>query len=621
MLEKISNSLSLIEEYISNILRRLPVFKLEEDIRIDKRDWELALSFFELNKNKFSEKIHILGKSFTKDINDIISEWEKYTEFYKSYIYSTTLSIAEYLKDFIDYLDVTNNSVSVDHYDIYIKRILNIYTGQNLLKNFSYMDKNYIILGRNSSGKTTLLKRITNDYFKFNAVVVPANRDIDFKGIESEEEYSNLDLFDNVNFLPNDILTYELCVKRNDLCDEVKNIFDSLSFGRKLFIDSEHKRIMLYSEGFENDKYSISKGSDGEKSAFLFISLILSRVSNSLVLIDEPENHLNTALLNELFDILEKKRRDITFIYCTHNVDFIESRNKPNLIYLSGYNDKNDGIWDLNTVKSFDSLSIQNIVDIVGTKKKILFTESKPNRIDYRFYTSLFSDFKVISLGSCDDVINNCKAINPKDQKEENNYRILLNLNRSVYGIIDKDSREEKEIKKLKKSNVFVLLYDEIENLFISSVILDKICEKNNLVEKKEQFKEKVINYIESHKNEIISAYVNKTYKRKQKSGKYEYRDNLRSLIKNIKDKNKSNLNEYLPQLEIFINNLDKYIKNKDYEQLVMNIQNKGILSCVSVFDLTIEDYIDRVIELIKNDNDFRKEIIKNHFVDFAEIV
>jgi len=208
MLEKISNSLSLIEEYISNILRRLPVFKLEEDIRIDKRDWELALSFFELNKNKFSEKIHILGKSFTKDINDIISEWEKYTEFYKSYIYSTTLSIAEYLKDFIDYLDVTNNSVSVDHYDIYIKRILNIYTGQNLLKNFSYMDKNYIILGRNSSGKTTLLKRITNYYFKFNAVVVPANRDIDFKGIESEEEYSNLDLFDNVNFLPNDILTY-----------------------------------------------------------------------------------------------------------------------------------------------------------------------------------------------------------------------------------------------------------------------------------------------------------------------------------------------------------------------------------------------------------------------------
>lgn len=340
-------------------------------------------------KNIIFNKINFLKDDFLKRFDEINCEWENYSEFYMGYIYSTTLGIKNQLEKFIEYLDFNKNSADVQNFELDVMGIINIYSGQNLLKHFGYRDRNYVILGRNGAGKTRLLKRISQDYFSFNALVIPATRNILFSDDNARwNQYSNIDLYEifkKDDLYVNDILTYKLCIERNDLCHDVENIFNSLSFGRKMFIDCNCKSIYLYSEKFENKKYNISGGSDGEKTAFLFISLTLLCNLNSLILIDEPENHLNTALLNELFDILEKKRRDITFIYCTHNVDFIELRNKPNLIYLSGYSDINDGEWDLKDLESFDSLSIQNIVDIAGTKKKYCLLKASVIRLIISF--------------------------------------------------------------------------------------------------------------------------------------------------------------------------------------------------------------------------------------------
>ena len=622
MLEGINDSLPLIEEYINNILMRLPFFKLEEDIYLDERDWKSALSLFELRKKEVSEKINFLEKNFIKGINDIIGEWEKYTEFYKTYIFSTTMDIAKDLKNFIDYLDLTNNNVCVDNYDIYVREVLNIYTGQDLLKNFSYKDKNYIILGRNGSGKTTLLKRMRHDYFRFNAIVIPATRSIDFGNVYDNvlEKYLNYDLRDifgneslaNIVNLANDILTYKLCVDKNNICNDVINIFDSLSFGRKLFIDSEHKMIMLYSEGFENDKYSISNGSDGEKSAFLFISLILLCAPNALVLIDEPENHLNTALLNELFDILEKKRQDITFIYCTHNVDFIESRNKPNLIYLGGYNDKNDEKWDLYNLGSNDDLPISTIVNIVGTKKGVLFIEGEKSSLDYKIYSVLFDFFKVIPVGSCEIVKNNCKIIGQGNH---------LKLNREVYGLIDKDSRDERERKKLKKDKIIVLEYDEIENFLISPIILDYVCEKLNLEDKKEFFKENAIKYVEKNKKKIINGYIKKSYPRAQQIGIYKYDGEISSVEEKMRGQSDENLRNYIPILEKYINDVEKIINDGDYESVIINCQDKGILNCVEFLGISQNEYTECIVESIRKDADFKKDVILNYFKDLSFII
>lgn len=199
--------------------------------------------------------------------------------------------------------------------------------------------------------------------------------------------------------------------------------------------------------------------------------------------------------------------------------------------------------------------------------------------------------------------------------------QILLNLNRDVYGIIDKDSREESEIKKLEKSHVFVLSYDEIENLFISSLILDKICKTYNLENKSIQFKNKVLMYAKNHRNEIISDYVRKTYKRKQDSGKYKYNGKLDTMINDIEKQNNTNLKKYRIQLENFISDFDKCIEEKNYEKIIMNTQDKGLIKCVSLLDLNVDEYIDKVIELIKNDNEFKKDIILNFFSFFEKII
>jgi len=546
-------------------------FLLEHHNKIDFNDLE----------RKFTELENIL-KNYEISYNNFKDD---YNSNYQSYLKMKLNNILERLLTAKESLKISENFVDdLKEYNDFYSRIMNIDTSKDIMEYFAFSKKNYVIFGKNGSGKTKLLNYIKNNYFKVNSYVIPANRCIDFGkqrniNILYNEKRTLTNIFDVESYegYTNDLLTamlknqdYDelrkgsviynenLGINLGKTLNDVIEIFNNLSIERKLTFDADTYEFKLYNDSPRIPSYSIKFGSDGEKSIIQYILFILLCPKNAFVFIDEPETHLNTALLNELFHILEIKRNDLIFIYCTHNVDFIETRTNCKLIYLNKYDGNN---WDIKENNSFDNIPIEIIINIIGTKKKILFIESNDQKIDYKFYTTLFREYKVIPVSSCTKVIENCKVINQNKL-----------FKREAYGIIDNDYRTEQEIEKLKKYHVFTLKYNEIENLLLSSKILNYIC--NEVLHSSRdilKLQELVIEKARKERQGIIQDYINKIYSKMQKQIHIK-NDSIIEIQKQIESNNLDNQKNFFVCLKDFTTKLDEYISNKDYEKLFCHV-------------------------------------------------
>jgi len=590
-------------------------FLLEHHNKIDFNDLE----------RKFTELENIL-KNYEISYNNFKDD---YNSNYQSYLKMKLNNILERLLTAKESLKISENFVDdLKEYNDFYSRIMNIDTSKDIMEYFAFSKKNYVIFGKNGSGKTKLLNYIKNNYFKVNSYVIPANRCIDFGkqrniNILYNEKRTLTNIFDVESYegYTNDLLTamlknqdYDelrkgsviynenLGINLGKTLNDVIEIFNNLSIERKLTFDADTYEFKLYNDSPRIPSYSIKFGSDGEKSIIQYILFILLCPKNAFVFIDEPETHLNTALLNELFHILEIKRNDLIFIYCTHNVDFIETRTNCKLIYLNKYDGNN---WDIKENNSFDNIPIEIIINIIGTKKKILFIESNDQKIDYKFYTTLFREYKVIPVSSCTKVIENCKVINQNKL-----------FKREAYGIIDNDYRTEQEIEKLKKYHVFTLKYNEIENLLLSSKILNYIC--NEVLHSSRdilKLQELVIEKARKERQGIIQDYINKIYSKMQKQIHIK-NDSIIEIQKQIESNNLDNQKNFFVCLKDFTTKLDEYISNKDYEKLIQVVADKGFLSCITVLGITKDRYLELLLSYLNCDDDF-KNIIINIYFDF----
>jgi len=623
------NELSVINRlYDYNELNNMFGNKISKDDYAHLKKQIDIINFEDLEK-KINEIEHIVSDYKEKCRNN----WNEYNNSFRNHLKNKFSNLLSSINAYNVYNFGTDSpELLINKYIDFSNNILNINTNKEIMEFFSYGAKNYVIFGKNGAGKTRLLKYIKENYFNSNSFVVPSDREIRFGKLN----YINMDyptrypltkiFSDMSSTYTNDVLTLLFKDKmvnelqkddttisdgegnRNAISyDKFVKIYNCLGLDRKAFLDIGTNKIMLYNEELGIEPYYIQSGSDGEKSIVQFILFILLCPENSFVFIDEPESHFNTALLNELFNILEKERDDIVFIYCTHNVDFIELRANAELIYLEKFDGKE---WSINEFNSFDEISIENIINIVGTKKDILFIESEKEKLDYKLYCSLFEKFKVISVSSCDRVIEYCKMLNGE------NY---LNLNRNAYGIIDNDFRIENEIDKLKKSKIFTLKYNEIENMLLSPCILDYVCEKYNLGSNLEKFKSAVIEQAIRDKPGIIKDFINKSYPKYQKSAKLDFNNDVKEFSDQIDLMNKENKDNFMQVFENFIEELNKTLESKDYDMIVKKYPNKGFVSCLSKFGITKDLYLSWVMDLLKNDVIFKQKVTKELFDDFFE--
>ena len=234
--------------------------------------------------------------------------------------------------------------------------------------------------------------------------------------------------------------------------DKLYRIWNGVLPQRKLVIEDARLYSEVSIEG-QTIRYSATEMSDGERAVLYLAAQVLCVPQDKILIIDEPEIHLHRSIINRLWNELEQCRPDCLFIYITHDTQFAAAHHQADKIWVKGFDGRN---WILEKIEN-DTLPDELLLDILGSRKNVLFVEGERNSYDTQLYSELYPNYLIIPCGSCTQVIARTKAFrnNPSLHDCE------------VYGIIDRDYRSDYEIERLTEDHVYTINVAEVENLFI----------------------------------------------------------------------------------------------------------------------------------------------------------
>ena len=238
-------------------------------------------------------------------------------------------------------------------------------------KKLGFAQKNTVLVGANGCGKTSLANLLKRTLDNRDGIVIPAQKLLILpkfsntpnlaSAITHFERYQNDILTDKVTFDAKEMDDFEFALSRkygsemvkvlgillgqrqvrinlgaakvkegknivfNDIrstLDDVMVIWNGLIEHRQLDCDENNLLKIRY----DDTSYDAHEMSDGERVIIYHTGRVLLAPENSLIIVDEPEIHLHKTIANKLWDALEARRKDCTFIYFTHDLDFASSR-------------------------------------------------------------------------------------------------------------------------------------------------------------------------------------------------------------------------------------------------------------------------------------------------------
>jgi hypothetical protein len=243
--------------------------------------------------------------------------------------------------------------------------------------------------------------------------------------------------------------------------DRVQKLWEKVLPHRKIL-----KRagiIETYPTGNEVAKYNASEMSDGERVLFYLAGEVICAPQDSILIIDEPEMHIHSSLIKPFFDLVEAERPDCSFIYLTHNIDFAFTRQNAKKIWAKSFE---SNVWDYEILDENVPIPEQLYLDVLGSRKPIIFLEGDNSSIDYELYAQVYDDKTLKPIGSCDKVIQVVKAF--RDQQGFHHIESV--------GIVDRDRRQQADILALNRSGIWVLDVAEAENLLLIESIVKEVA-------------------------------------------------------------------------------------------------------------------------------------------------
>lgn len=391
--------------------------------------------------------------------------------------------------------------------------------------------------------------------------------------------------------------------------DLIKNLWEKVITHRKLNITAgkiETSRVD------EEEYYNGSEMSDGERAIFYFIGEVLSAPQDSIIIIDEPENHLHRSVLVKLWNSIEDFRNDCVFIYITHNLEFATSRLDSQIIWVKEYHGDNN--WDYEIIDSGREIPEALMLEMIGSRENVLFIEGKPDSYDFKLYSELFKEYTVIPVESCQSVIQSTKSFN-----QLNN---LHNLN--AKGIIDRDRKTDEMIEKYNEDQIYCPLVAEVESFFLIPEVVEQtmkhlLKEDKEIEDTLEYLKEGIIRFLANHKEEQAILFTKQIVQNKLNEVSNYKINNINDYDTKIK-----NLQTEINVIDVYskiILDIDSIIESKNYLEALKIINNKGLLpesGILSKIKLKKEVYIDTVIRLIRCNREEGKqirEILKNYII------
>ena len=123
-------------------------------------------------------------------------------------------------------------------------------------------------------------------------------------------------------------------------------------------------------------------------------------------------------------------------------------------------------IWDYEILVNETPIPEQLYLEILGSRKSVLFIEGDNSSIDYKLYEQVFTNYTSKPLGSCEKVIHSVKSFN-----EQNGFHQI-----ESFGIIDRDRRQNDDVIRLNAKHIWVLDVAEAENLLLIEEIVKSIA-------------------------------------------------------------------------------------------------------------------------------------------------
>ena len=345
------------------------------------------------------------------------------------------------------------------------------------------------IIGANGSGKSrfcdALVHNLGDKAYRISALralypardereVLPGSIDATFERLTTTHpQYTSTadNEFDRLSFIMlmdefRELMGYKALTLMNEHPEFPKTKLDTVvHMWQEVFPNNKVLREngkLMFTNTAADDKFTALRLSDGEKAVLYHIAAVLYAMPGAVIIVDDPEMFIHHSTMLTLWNVIEEMRNDCTFIYNTHDVDFASSRVDNQCVWIKSF-DPAAVAWDYEVMSSSHELDDALFLDILGSRKPVLFIEGdETHSIDSKLYPLLFPDHVVKPLGSCNKVIEVVRSFGDLVKFHNINCR----------GIVDRDRRTDQEVSYLRRKNILVPNVAEVENIFLLETVV-----------------------------------------------------------------------------------------------------------------------------------------------------
>lgn len=535
-----------------------------------------------------------------------------------------------FINNLFNLLNQTENIESIEYL-----QLAQIYA----FKYFSNPDKNFVIIGANGSGKSSFARN-SKVVLDKNVAIIPAQKlfvlsridsvslgnssrehlwsyqtddklckNLDFaRALEQDLQNVYRSLVEEQNANANEFFENHKkginCQREETVLEHVISIWNEILIHRKL---EYNKGQLIVSINNGERKYDFMELSDGEKAIFYYIAHILLSKPNSFIIIDEPENHLHLALVIKLWNRLERERTDCRFIYLTHNLDFATSRVNAEKLWMKSYSPPAQ--WDIEKLPIDDELPEILYMELLGSRKPILFCEGTKSSLDYKLYTRLFPDYTIIPAEGHLQVISYTRAFN----KSSN-----IHGNKAI-GVIDGDFHTVEQKNNWKKDSIFCIDVQEVENILCDEELLNA-CYKSFYANEEQlnQAKELLFKNLKQNMEVQLLEYATQTINEYLKANlidKPKTEEELKEKFSTLLDNSSILIDSLIKQRR---EDLTSIIEKRDYSMGVCKYNNKGLTGIVPT--VIEKDYKDKIFVFLDQHPEILDMLRKKYFADIPRL-
>jgi predicted ATPase len=222
----------------------------------------------------------------------------------------------------------------------------------------------------------------------------------------------------------------------------------------------------------DGNVYSIAKTSDGERAALVFTAEVVAAPDGTIFLVDEPELHLHPAIVVPLLIALIAEKPKCHFIISTHELELPINSKSPKIILVRGctWNSNNVASWDVDILENSENIPESLRVDVLGSRRKILYIEGTSASLDQPLYALLFPSVSIRPRDNCREVARATAGL----RDIESQHRV------SAYGLVDNDGIGVEKIAQWETQGIYALPVFSVESFYYAAETLKAVADQQS---------------------------------------------------------------------------------------------------------------------------------------------